>query len=136
MPPTIPSPLWGNFDEATIRPLIEQYIASLPAKKGKKTNWVNHMEMPKGEVICHFTKKMESPKEYEVVIWHNNDLPYSLENEIKAEMLAQCLSRVYLQKIREDAGAAYSTDAMGQIGMAGDRRPDDGSGCLPRQSRV
>ena len=111
----------GNIDEATIRPLIEQYIASLPAKKGKKSNWVNFMEMPKGEVINHFTKKMESPKEYEIVIWHNNDLPHTLENEIKAEMLAQCLSRVYLQKIREDAGAAYSTSALGQTGMAGDR---------------
>ena len=111
----------GNIDEAVIRPLIEQYIASLPAKKGVKSNWVNYMEMPKGEVINHFTKKMESPKEYEIVIWHNNDLPHTLENEIKAEMLAQCLSRVYLQKIREDAGAAYSTSAMGQTGMAGDR---------------
>ena len=111
----------GAIDEATIRPLIEQYIASLPAKKGKKTNWVNYMEMPKGEVLCHFNKKMESPKEYEIVIWHNNELPHTLENEVKAEMLAQCLSRIYLQKIREDAGAAYSTDAVGQTGLAGDR---------------
>ena len=111
----------GNFDEATIRPLIEQYIASLPAKKGKKTNWVNDMQMPKGQVINHFTRKMESPKEYEIVIWHNNDLPHTLENEVKTEMLAQCLSRIYLQKIREDAGAAYSTDAVGQTVMAGDQ---------------
>lgn len=109
----------GNFDEATIRPLIEQYIASLPAKKGVKSNWVNHMEMPKGEVISHFTKKMESPKEYEIAIWHNNNLPYSLENEIKADILGQVLNRVYLQKIREDAGAAYSVEAMGQVGISG-----------------
>ena len=109
----------GNFDEATIRPLIEQYIASLPAKKGVKTNWVNDVDMPKGEVINHFTKKMESPKEYEVVIWHNNDLPYSLENAVKVEILGEVLGKVYLQKIREDAGAAYSTEAMGQAGVSG-----------------
>ena len=111
----------GNFDEAVIRPLIEQYIASLPAKKGVKSNWVNHTDMPKGETLCHFTKKMESPKDYEIIIWHDDQLPYSLENEVKVDMLAQVLSRVYLQKIREDAGAAYSTDAMGQMGMAGDK---------------
>jgi len=111
----------GAIDEATIRPLIEQYIASLPAKKGKKTNWVNDTDMPKGQKICHFTKKMESPKEYEVVIWHNNELPHTLENEVKADMLGQALSRIYLQKIREDAGAAYSTAAMGQTDMAGDK---------------
>jgi zinc protease len=111
----------GNFDEAVIRPLIEQYIASLPAKKGVKSNWVNHTVMPKGETLCHFTKKMESPKDYEIIIWHDDQLPYSMENEIKVDMLAQVLSRVYLQKIREDAGAAYSTDAMGQMGMSGDK---------------
>ncbi|MBQ9577507.1 MAG: insulinase family protein [Muribaculaceae bacterium] len=111
----------GAIDEATIRPFIEQYIASLPAKKGVKTNWVNDTQMPKGQKICHFTKKMESPKEYEVVIWHNNDLPHTLENEVKADMLGQALSRIYLQKIREDAGAAYSTAANGQTVMAGDQ---------------
>ena len=111
----------GAFDEAVIRPFIEQYIASLPAKKGKKSNWVNDLDMPQGQTICHFTKKMESPKDYEVIVWHNNQMPYSLENSIKADMLGQVLSRVYLQKIREDAGAAYSTAAMGQTGIAGDK---------------
>ena len=111
----------GSFDEAVIRQYIEQYIASLPAKKGKKTNWVNQEDMPQGQVIKHFTRKMESPKDYEVVIWHNNQLPYSLENEVKADILGQVLSRIYLQKIREDAGAAYSTSAIGQTAMAGDK---------------
>ena len=111
----------GAFDEAVIRQFIEQYIASLPAKKGKKSNWVNDKDMPQGQKICHFTRKMESPKEYEVVIWHNDQLPYTLENEVKVEMLGQVLSRVYLQKIREDAGAAYSTQAIGQAGMNGDK---------------
>jgi zinc protease len=111
----------GSIDEAVIRPYIEQYIASLPAQKGKKSNWVNQDGMPQGQVINHFTRKMESPKDYEVIIWHNNDLPHTLENEIKAEILGEALSRVYLQKIREDAGAAYSTQAMGQTGMQGDK---------------
>ena len=109
----------GNFDEAVIRPLIEQYIASLPAKKGVKSNWVNDFDMPDGQTLCHFSKQMESPKEYEVLVWHNNEMPYSLENEIKADILGQVLSRIYLQKIREDAGAAYSVQAMGQVGISG-----------------
>jgi zinc protease len=111
----------GNIDEAVIRPLIEQYIASLPAKKGKTSNWVNHTEMPKGQVINHFTQKMESPKDYEVIIWHNDNLPYSLENSIQTELLGEVLAHVYLQKIREDSGAAYSAEALGQTAVAGDR---------------
>ena len=108
----------GNFDEATIRPLIEQYIASLPAKKGVKSDWVNTTEMPSGEVLCHFTRKMEEPKDYEVLIWYSDQIPYSLENSLKAELLGQVLSRVYLQKIREDAGAAYSTQTLGSVSPA------------------
>ena len=106
----------GNIDEATIRPLIEQYIASLPAQKGKKSDWVNTTDMPTGEVLCHFNRKMEEPKEYQVIIWHADNIPYSLENSIKANILGEVLNRIYLQKIREDAGAAYSTQAMGSTG--------------------
>ena len=106
----------GNFDEAVIRPLIEQYIASLPAQKGKKSDWVNTTELPKGETVCHFTRKMESPKEYEVVILLSDQIPYSLETSIKAKILGDVLSRTYLQKIREDAGAAYSSQAIGSAG--------------------
>ena len=106
----------GNIDEATMRPLIEQYIASLPAKKGKKSDWVNTTDMPTGEVLCHFSRKMEEPKEYQILIWHADNIPYSVETAVKANILGQVLSRVYLQKIREDAGAAYSTDAIGSAG--------------------
>ena len=109
----------GAFDEATIRPLIEQYIASLPAKKGVKSNWKGNQTFPKGETLNHFTHKMETPKDYEVVVWHDTSLPYSLENMIKTDILGQILSRVYLQKIREDAGAAYSAFAQGGIAHTG-----------------
>jgi zinc protease len=109
----------GSFDEATIRPLIEQYIASLPAKKGVKSNWKGYQTFPKGETLNHFTHKMETPKDYEVVAWHDTEIPYSLENSIKTDILGQILSRVYLQKIREDAGAAYSAFAQGGMAFTG-----------------
>ena len=112
----------GSFDEATVRPLIEQYIASLPAKKGVKSNWKDDVTTPKGECIKHFTHKMETPKYYEVVVWHDDEvIPYSLENSIKANILGQILTRIYLQKIREDSGAAYSVFAQGSSSRDGDR---------------
>ena len=97
----------GSFDEATIRPLIEQYIASLPAKKGVKSNWVNTLEYPVGQTIKHFSHKMETPKTTVNVSWFNPDIPYSLENSIKASLLGSILNKIYYDKIREDAGAAY-----------------------------
>ena len=111
----------GSFDEAVIRPLIEQYIASLPAKKGVKSNWVNVAEHPVGQTIKHFTQKMETPKTTANINWYSTEIPYTLENGIKASLLGRILSRIYYDKIREDAGAAYSVGCYGRNSLEGDR---------------
>ena len=111
----------GNFDETLIRQYIEQYIASLPGKRANLSNWVNVSNRPEGEVINHFTRKMETPKANAGIYWYDTKTPYSLENSIKADMLGQVLSKIYLQKIREDAGAAYSASASGYAALNGDR---------------
>ncbi|MBQ6166064.1 MAG: insulinase family protein [Muribaculaceae bacterium] len=109
----------GAFDEETIRPLIEQYIASLPAKKANPSQWGTLHGHPHGETVCHFSKKMETPKAFAFMEWFDDKTPYTLENDIKASMLGDVLDKVYMQKIREDAGAAYSTNTYGQCGFEG-----------------
>ena len=103
----------GAFDEAVIRPYIEQYIASLPGKKGKQSNYVNVATHPVGQTITHFTRKSETPKAMAQIYWYDTKMPCSTENVIKSNILGQVLSKIYLQKIREDAGAAYSAGARG-----------------------
>jgi len=110
----------GAIDEAAIRPLIEQYIASLPAQKGKPSKWNNVATYPKGQTVTHFTRKMETPKANSQIYWYSTDMPYSLENSVKARMLGQALSKIYLQKIREDQSAAYSAGASGYVAREGD----------------
>ncbi len=102
----------GNYDEATIRPLIEQYIAALPGNqpvvKGSNVNTDF-----KGVVVNNFQKKAETPKAIAVMIWNSKQIPYTLENSIKADMVHQVLTMLYLKKIREEASAAYTVQAMG-----------------------
>ena len=103
----------GNYDEATIRPLIEQYIASLPSQK-KVVKGKNIVTNFKGEAINHFKRKMETPQANSIVVWYTDKLPYTLENSIRANIAGQILSMIYLKSIREDAGAAYSCGAVAQ----------------------
>ncbi len=110
----------GSFDNDTIRKHICQYIASLPAK-GKKENWVNVDEHPNGTVLNHFTRKMETPKANAQMYWHSSAIPFTIQNSILADMAGEVLSKVYLQKIREDAGAAYSAGASGDVDYEGDK---------------
>ena len=108
----------GNFDEDSIRPLIEQYVASLPAK-GKKETFRDVTTMPKGELLSHFTRKMETPKAMAYELWHTEDAPYSLDNIVKADAAGQILDMIFLKKIREEASAAYSAGAYGFIQHVG-----------------
>ena len=107
----------GNYDETTIRPLIEQYLASLPAQK-KVVKGKDVDEYFKGEVINNFKRKMETPKAIAVMVWLNDQMKYSLENVVRADMVGQILSMIYTEKIREEASAAYSV--MAQAGMSRD----------------
>ena len=50
----------GNFDESSLRPLIEKYIASLP--KGKAEIWKEVPSYVNGNVVNKFTRKSETPK--------------------------------------------------------------------------
>ena len=104
----------GNYDEEAIRPLIEQYIGSLPSqKKVEKSAYIDTDF--KGEVINSFKHKAETPRSIAVMLWYSKDMPFTSENRIKAAMVGQILSMEYLKKIREDASAAYTVGASGNL---------------------
>lgn len=105
----------GNFDEATIRPLICQYLGSLPSK-GKNPEGKREVVPTKKNVDNTFTRKMETPKSIAQILWFNSSMPYSMERGIQASITGQVLSMVYLKQIREEASAAYSCGA--QAGMS------------------
>jgi zinc protease len=106
----------GNFDEQTLRPLIEQYIASLPATKQKAEDFKEIMTLAKGEVVNNFKVKTESPKAIAMEYWYA-DMPYTLENSVKLDAVGQILSMIYLKTIREDESAAYSCGAAGNFNL-------------------
>ena len=104
----------GNFDEQTIRPLIEQYIASLPATKAKPEQFKEVITFAKGEVVNQFKVKTESPKATAREMWYA-EMPYTLDNIVKLDAVGQVLSMIYLKTIREDESAAYSCGAAGHF---------------------
>jgi zinc protease len=105
----------GNFHEATIRPLIEQYLASLPGNAKKVQKGKDVEESFKGNVQNNFRRKMETPKAIAVMIWKNDKMQYSLENIIRSSMVGQILTMIYTEKIREEASAAYSVTAQAGV---------------------
>ena len=107
----------GNFDEQAIRPLIEQYIASLPAGKAVKAKDVRTFF--KGNVNNRFEKQMETPQSQTTLIWKNDNMPYTLENKVLLDAAARVLTRIYLRTIREEESAAYHVGCTGEISTMG-----------------
>ena len=107
----------GNFDEATLRPLIEQYIASLPATKKKADDFKEVLTLYQGQTVNQFKVKTESPKATAYMGWYA-DMPYTLENSVKIDAVGQILSMIYLKTIREDESAAYSCGAFGRFNLS------------------
>jgi len=112
----------GNYNDSTIRPLIEQYIASLPAQK-KIVKGKDISTDYKGKVVNDFKHKAETPKAIAVLHWYSKKVPYTLENAIRANAVGQVLQMVYLKEIREEASAAYT--ASGQAGISRDDFGDE-----------
>ena len=111
----------GSFDEATIKPLIEQYIASLPSQPGVKENFKEGAKIVTGDVKNEFSRKMETPQTTSLVMWHSYDAPFTMENDIKADIAGQVLDVILLKKVREDEGAAYSPHGSAGMTMQGDK---------------
>ncbi len=109
----------GNFDEATIRPLICQYLGSLPSN-GKNPESKREVFPTKKNIDNTFKRKMETPKSMAQIFWLNPTMPYSLEHSIQASIAGQVLSMVYLKQIREEASAAYSCGAQASMSIASD----------------
>lgn len=97
--------LVGKIDTAKIKPLIEKYLASLPAAKNSE-HWVDlGVRKPNGVVEKIVHKGTES-KSIQYIMFHG-DLNYSTIDIIELDALGKILSTRLLESIREDKSSVY-----------------------------
>ena len=111
----------GNIDMDTFRPLVEQYIATLPADPAAKSAQVKYqtaLEPATGNATDQFTAPMQTPQT-RVFILVQGDMPYSAKNRAMASMAGQILSQRLLNKVREEMGAVYSIYMSGAMTRQG-----------------
>ena len=96
----------GNVDQETLKPLVEKYIASLPA--GKKASKVidRKDDIVKGEVVKNFPVEMETPKNTVLQVYSAR-IPYSVENEALLTAAKYYLDMIYVETLRESEGGTY-----------------------------
>ncbi|WP_316750011.1 M16 family metallopeptidase [Pedobacter gandavensis] len=96
----------GAFDVEKIKPLIETYIASLPAA-GKPQNFVdNGVNPPTGKISKTVYKGLEDKAAVELYI--HGDYDYTPENNVQLEALNEALKIKILERLREKESGVYS----------------------------
>ena len=105
----------GSVDAETLRPLLEQYIASIPSATSRKVADLSPCNLTPGIVseLCKFP--MQSPSTIIYQCDNDNNIPYTIENKVKVDLLGDILGIIYTETIREEEGGSYSPHAYGQF---------------------
>ena len=89
----------GDFDIQSIRPLVEQYIATLPSLNRKDVSDESQLvPYNKGKIVKHFPVKTTKPVT-SIVLMYSGKMTYNLKNIITAQCLNTMLDFIYLGKL-------------------------------------
>ena len=122
----------GSFDTEKIKPLLEKYIASLPATDKVEEAKDLHITIPPGVIEKKVYKGTEPKATVRLVF--SGPFDYSMENKQKLDALKETLEIRLLERLREDEGGVYSPSA----GIASAKYPEQrynftiSFGCAPQ----
>ena len=107
----------GNIDMAKFKPLMEQYIATLPSSKGKKTQVkaISPVTIATGIVKDDFKQMMEVPQTMVMNISSDTNVPYSIENSEMLSFMGDILDMRFTETLREEEGGTYSPYATASL---------------------
>ncbi|HBG58111.1 MAG TPA: peptidase M16 [Porphyromonadaceae bacterium] len=104
----------GNIDEEKVRPVVEQYLASLPGQAVKGEFIRVPMNFKEGETNNIFKREMQNPKA-SVFNTFTGKVERNMKNQILMSMFDQILDIVYTEKVREEEGGTYGVSSAGAI---------------------
>ena len=97
----------GKIDMSQLRPLLCQYLATLPAThKAEKTNKANVAQIVKKNEMVKFVRKQETPLA-NVSAFVTGNVPFSPKNDLTLDMLTRVLQIAYTDSVREEKGGTY-----------------------------
>ena len=97
----------GNVDLATLKPMVEKYIGSLPkGKKAHKYVKENLIGIAKGNIDNTVKIAMQTPKSTVFQV-HSAYMPVDTKTEVSLEIAKYVLDMIYTKTIREQEGGTY-----------------------------
>lgn len=104
----------GNVDIEEMKPIIAEYLGTLPSINRKESFKDNKIEYRKGVYKNEFIREQETAKASNFVSFIGT-CKYDLRNTILMDMTGQVMDLVYTEKVREDEGGTYSVYVGGNL---------------------
>lgn len=98
----------GNVDVESLRPLLEQYVASLPSGKKEARKTVAAVNTADGEVIDNFTVEMTAPADWLYGFYSGTNVENTIQNHVKTSLVGNIVGLLYNEILREKEGGVYS----------------------------
>ncbi|MCO6359351.1 M16 family metallopeptidase [Roseivirga pacifica] len=103
----------GNVDMATFKPLLEQYIASLPATYSKESYKDVGIDVVEGKLDEEIYVGVDDKSQ--VYIMLSGDYDYNLGDNEKMNAIAEILSNKMIETLREEMGGVYGAGARASV---------------------
>lgn len=98
----------GNVDVETLRPLLEQYVASLPTSKKMERKVIAPINTAEGKVIDNFMVEMTTPGDWLYGFYSGSNVENTIENHVRTALVGNILSSIYTEVLREKEGGVYT----------------------------
>jgi zinc protease len=95
----------GSFDEATIKPLVEKYLGSLPSIH-RRESWKDVGVRTPNDVVVKRVEKGVEPKSLSSIVF-SGPFEYNQTNRIAIRAMSEILQRRLLEVIREELSGTY-----------------------------
>ena len=96
----------GNMDLEKVKPLLEKYLGSLPAKGHKEQSRDLGINVPAGRIAK--TVYSGAAQKSSVILMYSGEFDYNFENTIKMNAIADALNIRMNQRLREQEGGTYT----------------------------
>lgn len=99
----------GNIDLGTFRPLLEQYVASLPTKNSKESYKNLNLKIKSGQISENVYAGVDEKSLVNIIL--SGDYTYSRENNSLMQAIASLLTNKMLETLREKMSGVYGANA-------------------------
>lgn len=100
----------GNIDLDSFRPLLEQYVATIPANPATLTTpkAQTSLMIAEGQIKDEWKEPMQAPATHVYDVYSGTNVPYSIENSEKVDVVGLLLRNIFTETLREEEGGTYS----------------------------